>query len=154
MIKIKPLIISIAISLAVGILSGFLTMGAMQNYEVIQKPMLSPAPIIFPIVWTILFVLMGISAYRVYVYNDTNDKNALWLYAVQLAVNFIWPFIFFNAQQYLIAFIWLIILWILVLLMIIKFYKIDRISAYLQIPYIIWLTFAAYLNCGVYMLNM
>ena len=150
--NLKKLIISIFIPLAVGGLSALLTKNGMDAYKLLEKPMLAPPSIVFPIVWSILFILMGISAYLIYNSNSTDDK-ALTLYGAQLIFNFFWTIIFFSLKLRLLAFIWLIILIILVILMIKEFYKINKTSAYLQIPYLIWLLFAAYLNIAIYILN-
>lgn len=153
MIRLKPLVLSLLISLGTGGLSGFLTRNAMQTYQSLVQPPYAPPPSIFPIVWTILYFLMGISAYLIYVSKSADKKQALGLYAAQLAVNFAWPFIFFIAQQYLLAFICLVVLWLIVFKMIYSFYKINKRAALLQIPYIVWLTFAGYLNLAIYLLN-
>ena len=152
-IKWKELIISLLIPLAVGGLSAFLTRNSMDVYANINQPPLAPPSILFPIVWTILFALMGVSSYLVYMSNSKNKREALALYGVQLIVNFIWPLIFFNMQAYFAAFLWLILLWVLVAVMIRQFYKAKPLAAYLQIPYIIWLTFAAYLNLAIFLMN-
>ena len=152
-IKWKELIISLLIPLAVGGLSAFLTRNSMDVYSNINQPPLAPPSILFPIVWTILFALMGVSSYLVYMSNSKNKREALALYGVQLIVNFIWPLIFFNMQAYFAAFLWLILLWVLVAIMIWQFYKAKPLAAYLQIPYIIWLTFAAYLNLAIFLMN-
>lgn len=152
-IKWKPLLLSILISLGVGGLAGFLTKGSMDMYNSLILPSLSPPPVVFPIVWTILFLLMGISAYLIAVSNSPDKQKALIYYGVQLAVNFLWPIIFFNWNAYLFAFIWLVLLWVLIVLMIRSFYPINKAAAYLQIPYLLWVTFAGYLNLAVYLLN-
>ena len=121
------------------------------EYKNVIKPPLSPPGVLFPIVWTILFILMGISIYRVT--NNSDNKNLVILYYAQLIVNALWTPIFFGLNSYLFAFIWLLLLLILVVIMTIKFYNVDKTSAYLLIPYIIWLLFAGYLNLGVYLLN-
>lgn len=154
--KIKPYVFGIAIALGVGGLSSLLTKDNMQIYEQINKPALAPPMILFPIVWGILFVLMGISSAIVYEKRETDkeaSQEALKVYALQLAVNFFWTIIFFNMQAYLFAFIWLIVLWVLIVLMIIKFKKISPTAAYLQIPYLLWVTFAGYLTLMIYLLN-
>ena len=154
--KIKPYVFGIAIALGVGGLSSLLTKDNMQIYEQINKPALAPPMILFPIVWGILFVLMGISSAIVYEKRETDKEaaqEALKVYALQLAVNFFWTIIFFNMQAYLFAFIWLIVLWVLIILMIIKFKKISPTAAYLQIPYLLWVTFAGYLTLMIYLLN-
>lgn len=151
--KLFTLIICILIPLAVGSLSAFLTRDAMSNYGQIIKPEFAPPPFIFPIVWTILYILMGISSYIILSSDNVMKQTALDWYAIQLLFNFIWSIIFFNFQNYLFSFIWLIALIICICIMIIKFYKISPISAYLQIPYLLWCLFAAYLNLSIYFLN-
>ena len=154
--KIKPYVISILIALGVGGISAFLTRGNMDVYDKIVTPPLAPPGILFPIVWTILYVLMGISSARIYIEGKEGNafvSDALKVYALQLIVNFFWSIIFFNMQAYLFAFIWLILLWVLIIVMIRKFYPIDRLAAWLQVPYFLWVTFAAYLNFAIFMLN-
>ena len=152
--KYSVYIISIGTSLAISILSALITMGKMSIMETLAKPPLSPPPAAFPIVWTILYILMGISAARIWQNADSRQKaQSLRIYLLQLAFNFVWSILFFNLQAYGFAFVWLIILWVLILLMILSFSKIDKPSAYLQIPYLLWVTFAAYLNFMVWMLN-
>jgi len=154
--KIKPYIISAAIALAVGGLSSLLTAGNMDLYSRITPPPLAPPSILFPIVWTVLYILMGISAAMIYLEKDKKPKEvsrALIVYAVNLFLNFFWSIIFFNMQAFLFSFIWLVLLWITVLIMIIEFYRIKPIAGLLQIPYLIWLTFAGYLNFAIYILN-
>ena len=152
-LNLKHLAISLAISLGTGILAGLLTMGSMENFEKIAKPPLTPPSILFPIVWFILFTLMGISSYIVYKSDDENTKKALAIYGIQLAVNFFWPIFFFNLQAYLFSFIWIILLWLLIILMIYEFSKVSKLAAWLQVPYLIWVTFAGYLNLAIYILN-
>lgn len=154
--KIKPYIIAILIPLAVGGIASFLTRNNMGIYEQINRPTLAPPSIVFPIVWTILYVLMGISSAMIYLNQGPNSQYssfALYSYAKQLLLNFLWSIIFFNLQQFLFAFIWLIFLWFSILKMILAFYRIDKTAAYLQIPYLIWVTFAGYLNLMIYLLN-
>ncbi|MEE0913781.1 MAG: TspO/MBR family protein [Ruminococcus sp.] len=152
-LNLKHFVTSLAISLGTGILSGILTMGAMESFEKAVKPPLTPPSFLFPIVWFILFALMGISAYIVYESDSPYRKSALTIYIIQLAVNFIWPLLFFNMQAYLFSFIWILLLWVLIIIMIAQFYKVSKPAALLQIPYLLWVTFAAYLNFGVYLLN-
>ena len=151
----KPYIISAVIALIVGGLSGLLSMEGMRIYQAsVAKPALTPPGWIFSVVWTILYALMGISAARVWLTKDSQARSkGLNLYVAQLIVNFFWSLIFFNAQAFGFAAIWLLFLWALVLLMILQFYKVDKLAAYLQIPYFVWLTFAAYLNIAVWILN-
>lgn len=153
--KIKPYVISVAIALAVGGLSALATSGSMGIYSEIVRPPLPP-PILFPIVWTALYTLMGIGAAIVYQKKDEQPqavREALIVYAVNLFLNFFWSIIFFNMRAYLFAFIWLIALWAVILLMIVKFKKVSPLAAYLQIPYLIWVTFAGYLTLAIYILN-
>ena len=145
----------ILIAEAVGALSGYLSREGMQLYaSAISKPPLSPPGILFPIVWVILYALMGFSAARIYLLPPSTARSTgLNLYVAQLIINFFWSLIFFNAQAFGLAFLWLLLLWILVFAMILVFRKTDPVAAYLQIPYLIWLTFAAYLNAGVWYLS-
>ena len=145
----------ILLSEAVGALAGFLSREASQLYsEFITKPPLSPPAILFPIVWTVLYALMGIGMGRIRLSEPSEERSrATVLFLVQLGFNFFWSLIFFNAQAFGLAFLWLLILWVLVLKMIGSFRKVDPVAAWLQIPYLLWLTFAAYLNAGVWLLN-
>lgn len=149
----KPLIISILIPLALGGISGLLIKDSMQHFDNVVQPALTPPNIVFPIVWTILYTLMGISFYLILTTPDKNSKTALFLYITQLLVNVIWPIIFFNYKNYLFAFVWIILLIVLIVLMITEMYKVKKCAAYLQIPYLIWVSFAAYLNFSTYLLN-
>lgn len=154
--KIKPYVISIAIALAVGGLSALLTRNNMEVYDTINRPALSPPMWLFPVVWSILFILMGISSALVWINRDENREDAfsaLRVYGLQLVVNFFWTIIFFNMQAYLFAFIWLVLLWVLIVIMIIQFRKISPLAAYLQIPYLLWVTFAGYLTLMIFLLN-
>ena len=152
-IKFDKLIISILIPLAVGQISSLLTRSPSYTYEMLAKSSVSPPGVIFPIVWTILYILMGISCYLIITSGSEDTKNALIWYALQLTLNFFWSLIFFNLQLYLFAFFWLILLIACIIIMIIKFYKINPLAAYLQIPYLLWCIFAAYLNLSIYLLN-
>lgn len=140
---------------AVGGLSGWLTREGIRYYNSsITQPPLSPPALMFPIVWGILYLLMGIGAARVSLKPASADRSrGLNLFMLQLAVNFLWSPIFFNLRAYAFAFFWLLLLWTLVLLMILSFRKTDPKAAKLQLPYLIWLTFAGYLNLGVWYLN-
>ncbi len=153
--KIKntsALIISILIPIAVGSLSALFS-GRTSLYSQINKPPLSPPGYIFPIVWFILYFLMGISSYIIYESNSLQKEYALKTYALQLFFNFWWSIIFFRFSLYLFAFLWLLVMIALIALMIYKFYQINRLSSYLQIPYLLWCLFAAYLNFMIYRLN-
>lgn len=151
----KPYLFWILLAEAAGALSGWLTRSAMQSYsESIVQPPLSPPGWVFPLVWTILFALMGIGAARVYLSQPSAARSrGLNLFIAQLVVNFFWSPVFFNLQAFGFAFFWLLLLWGLVLAMTLTFRKTDPLAAKLQIPYLIWLTFAAYLNLGVWYLN-
>ncbi len=145
----------IVLSESAGALSGWLSReGTAVFSETAVQPPLSPPAILFPIVWTILYLLMGIGAARVSIAPPSPERSkGLNLFIVQLVVNFFWSLIFFNAGAYGFAFLWLLLLWVLVLLMILSFRKVDPLAAWLQLPYLLWLTFAAYLNAGVWYLN-
>ena len=152
----KPYVLWILLAEAVGALSGWLTREGTQLFsETVAKPPLTPPSLVFPIVWGILYALMGIGAARVSLTEPSEDRSrGLNLFVAQLIVNFFWSLIFFNAQAYGFAFFWLLLLWGLVLWMTLTFRKVDTIAAWLQVPYLLWLTFAAYLNIGVWRLNV
>ena len=145
----------IALAEAVGAFSGWLTRKSVKIYNAaVKQPPLSPPSIVFPIVWGILFILMGMGAARIYLSPASKSRSrSLLLFLVQLAFNFFWSIIFFNLQAFGFAFLWLIALWILILLMILSFREVDQPAAWLQIPYLLWVSFAAYLNFGVWLLN-
>ena len=145
--KQKPLLISLLISLGTGVFAGFLTFKSMEQYQEMYRPPSSPPGWVFPVVWLILYTLMGIAAYRIYMKDP--KAEVLKLYLIQLAVNFLWPILFFNFGWQLFAVVWLLLLWYLVFVMIKEFAKIDEGAAKLMIPYLIWLTFASYLNIAI-----
>ena len=150
----KKLIISLAIPLAVGGLAALLS-GGMGNYTVMNQPPLSPPGWIFPIVWSILYLAMGDASYRILMSDaDKADiKQALTFYGIQLVLNFLWPIIFFGLQWYWVAFVWLVLLWVFIYLTMRMFGTIDDTAENLLIPYLLWVTFAGYLNLGVALLN-
>lgn len=151
----KNLIFWVLIAEAVGAASGFLSMDGVEVYNAtVQQPRLSPPQWLFPVVWGILFALMGVGASLVSQSGSSKERSwGLNLMVLQLIVNFFWPLFFFNVQAYGFSLIWLIALWILVLLMILTFRKTVPLAAWLQIPYLLWLTFAIYLNAAVWFLN-
>lgn len=149
----KNYVLFISVSVLTGVLSALLTRNNMNIYDKISTPPLSPPGILFPIVWTILYILMGISAARIYTANNNKWSSSLSVWSVQLIVNFLWSILFFNYQTFLLSFIWLVILLILIMIMIILFYKIDKAAGLIQIPYFLWVTFAGYLNFAIYLLN-
>lgn len=149
-------VFAIIIPLAVGGISAFLTRNSMNIYEGLNAPPLSPPSFLFPVVWTILYVLMGVSSALIWKKRSIDNEkteNALLIYAAGLVFNFIWSLIFFNFRLFLFSFLWLIVLLVLIILTAIKYKKLSPVAAYLQIPYILWVTFAGYLNFGIYLLN-
>ena len=151
-INIRKLIVYILIPVILGGIVGLLT-GAGSNYNDLIQPDFAPPSIVFPIVWTILYILMGISSYIISETRSYEKEDALFLYIIQLIFNLLWSFVFFTFGWYLLAFIWILVLIALVVLMIRKFYFISKISAYLQIPYLLWLVFASILNLSIFILN-
>ncbi|NCB92961.1 MAG: tryptophan-rich sensory protein [Clostridia bacterium] len=152
----KNLIISVAISLGSGIIVGLLTGSSMQQYEEMYRPPLAPPGWLFPIVWTILYISMGVAAYLIYESEEgtaSEKTEALKKYTLQLVANLIWPFLFFGAQWYLLAFAWLVLLWYLILVTILEFAKIEKVAAYLLIPYLVWVIFAGYLNLAIVIMS-
>lgn len=154
-INFKTLVICIAISLFVGILASILTGNGMDTFSTVTKPPLTPPSWLFPVVWTILYILMGYASYLVLNSNgDTNEKNdAMKLYILQLIVNFFWPIIFFNKNAFWLSFFVILLLWILIALPIIAFNNVSRRAGLLMLPYFIWVTFATYLTLGISLLN-
>lgn len=148
----KALLFNILIPLTVGVTAAIITRGGIDDYAALEKPPLSPPGWVFPVVWTILYILMGIAAYIVMTSGENTDL-AVGAYAAQLAFNFVWPIIFFGFGQYMFAFAWIIALWALIFITILLFSRISKTAALLLVPYLLWVTFAAYLNFGVYMLN-
>lgn len=151
----EKLVISILIPLAVGAVSGLLTRNAREAFDLFVQPRLTPPDWVFPVVWTILYILMGIASYLVWQQGTekADVRRALRLYAIQLIFNFLWSFFFFQFTWFLFSFFWLAALWIQVLILIFRFRNIQETAGNLLIPYLIWLSFAAYLNFGVYLLN-
>ena len=150
----KRLIISILIPLGIGFLSFLLTRNGIENYTLkLIKPFFAPPSFLFSIVWTILYILMGISSFLIYESMSCHKSNCLLLYILNLVLNFTWPIIFFNLEARLFAFLFILLLDIVVVLMNLCFYGIDKRAGYLNVPYIIWLLFATILNFSVYLLN-
>ena len=149
------LFVCIMIPITIGSIAAVITRDGMESYQMMRQPMLAPPAWLFPVVWTVLYILMGISSYRIMIADvDKKQKEqAILLYEYQLAVNFLWPTFFFHFEWYLFSFFWLILLWILVFLMIWSFWKIDKWAAILNLPYLVWLTFAGYLNLAIWWLN-
>ena len=159
--KIKPYIlpfaVSIAIPLSVGLFSALLTKDNMNIYGEINTPPLSPPSWLFPIAWTILYILMGVSSALIYINKEKNPPEAkcgLYFYALSLVANFLWSIIFFNLGAFLFALICLGILLYLIIKTIMSYHKVYKTAAYLQIPYALWVAFAGYLNAAIFILNM
>ena len=147
---------SIGLALGVGVLSALLTGGDMDIYPELVRPPLAPPAWLFPLAWTVLYILMGAGAARVYLLRGENPsaaRSGLRLYAAQLAVNFLWSGIFFSLRAFLAAFLWLLLLLGLVAAMKARFSDVSRAAALMQLPYVLWLLFAAYLNFAIYLLN-
>ena len=151
----KLLIQCIAVPLIVGILSALLSGGGMKIFTELTKPPLSPPGWLFPVVWTILYILMGLASYFVLTSGAEAEQiaAAITVYIYQLMVNFLWPILFFDFKWYLFSFLWLILLWVLIIVTTIRFYGISKTAGYLMIPYLLWVTFAGYLNFGIWYLN-
>ncbi len=158
--KIKPnlklFIIAIAIPIGTGLLSALLTKGNMDIYENLIVPNLAPPALVFPIVWMVLYTLMGISSALIYKRKFTDTmavRQALTTYGISLVINFGWSIIFFNANAFLLSFLWLLLLLYFIVKTILEYIKIEPLAAYLQIPYALWVIFAGYLNIAIYLLN-
>lgn len=146
-------VLFIALCLGIGGLSALLTRQGMQEYQSLVQPPLSPPMWLFPVVWGILYTLMGIGAARVYFEHPIGVKKVHSTFFVQLILNFLWSILFFGFRLRLAAFIDLIVLIIAVIVMTVQFYRLQKGAGWLQIPYIVWLLFATYLNMASYILN-
>lgn len=143
------------VPLAVGLVSSVLTVDMMASFELLNKPSLSPPAYVFPIAWSILYSLMGVGAVLVY-RQSTNSiyrSYGLMFNVIQLILNFFWSIIFFNYKNYELALIWLVMLWLCVLAMLVYYRKVNKLSFFLNVPYIVWLTFAGYLNYFILLNN-
>lgn len=154
-IKWKTLLACIAIPLLVGGASAFITMGAMEDFSAFNQPPLSPPGWLFPVVWTVLYTLMGIASYLVVTSGGAQKhiNTAITVYAVQLIFNFFWSLFFFKLDLFYFSFAWLIALWLLIIATLVLFSRLSNVAGYLIIPYLLWVSFAAYLNLGVAILN-
>lgn len=152
--KLK-LLFFIAVPLLVGGLSALVTRGEMEKYSSLNQPPMSPPSSLFPIVWTILFILMGIASYLVWKTEPDSPRvgAALRIYAIQLVFNFVWSILFFNFGLFYLAFAWLLVLWVLILSTTAQFCRINKTAGWLMVPYLLWVTYAAYLNFAVAILN-
>lgn len=150
----KKLITSLLIPIVMGSASALLIRSDTDIYKTLKKPPLAPPSWLFPVAWTLLYFLMGISLYLIRMVKTTQDKNSAYIiFALQLLLNFLWSPVFFIARAFLPSLVILILLFVCVGVMIYAFYKFSRTAALLQIPYFLWLIFAGYLNCAVYILN-
>lgn len=148
-------LILILFPLGVGGLSALLTYPNMQLYQELAKPPLSPPAVVFPIAWTILYLMMGIASFLI-----MTNNGSLWeilranvCYFIQLAMNFFWSLIFFNCRFYAFALVWLLLMYVFIFLCTKYFFKIDRRAGWLMVPYNLWMIFAAYLNLAVVIIN-
>lgn len=149
----RKLLAFIILPLAVGAIAGLLTRNSMSLYNSLNRPSFSPPGWVFPLVWTILYILMGLSSYLIASSPSPKKQGALLLYAVQLFLNFIWSLVFFGLKNYLLAFLVLLLLWYVIFKMIRSFFQIDAAAALLQIPYLLWVTFAGFLNLAIVFMN-
>lgn len=149
------LILSLFIPLLVGGFSAFLTAEDMKIYETMEKPPLSPPGWLFPIVWTFLYVLMGLASYLIFTsdVSPARKRGALTFYAAQLIMNMLWSTLFFTYGLYLISFIWLLVMWVLILVCVVTFYKIRHAPGVMMLILFLWTTFGAYLNLATYLMQ-
>ncbi len=152
-LKCRSFLYSSAITFIFAILGGIVTYIGMPRFQNTVQPPLSPPAYLFPIVWTLLFLLMSVSAAIIYDSDDEVSPKALFLYMIQLTLNFWWCVLFFGFRLYFFSFIWLLLLLLTVFVMTVLFYRVNKLAGILQIPYILWLMFAAYLNFGIWFLN-
>ena len=155
-IKVGALTAALLIPLLTGVFSAFLTASDMDLYETMNRPALAPPGWLFPIAWTVLYILMGLASYIVLTSSEDQDKKrrALTVYAAQLIMNFFWCTIFFTYRLYLVSFIWLLMMWILVIICAVMFFRIRRKAGLMMLPLALWTTFAAYLNLATYIMSV
>lgn len=153
--KIKTYLLWILLAEAVGGLAGWLIREDVKIYtDSIVQPPLSPPPLVFPVAWTILYALMGIGAARLALAPDSPERSrGLRIFGVQLGMNFLWSILFFKFQLFGLSLLWLIALWGAILWMAAAFTKVDKAAGWMQVPYLVWVAFAGYLNLGVWILN-
>ena len=154
-IRLKKLPPAIVLPLSGGLLGAFAVRGGLEQYQALTKPLLTPPPVVFIVAWSVLYLLMGVAAYRVSIaYVDAKQKTvALRWYYAQLLLNLIWPTLFFGFGLLKTAAVVLVLLWVAVLITLLHFLYIDKPAGYLLVPYLLWLSFAAYLNTGYILLN-
>lgn len=151
----KAILIAVTIPLAVGALASLLTGSAMQDFALLQKPPLSPPGWLFPVVWTLLYAMMGLASYLVYASSCPPEfrSTGLAFYAAQLVFNFFWSILFFRFGLYLLSFFWLLAMLVLIAAAALQFRRCDKRAFWLLVPYLVWVTFAGYLNLGIWILN-
>ena len=154
-VKIKPLIVSVALPLLVGGLAAFLTRDGMHMFALLRKPPLTPPGWVFPVAWTLLYIMMGLASYYVWIspVSAARKERALTVYAMQLGANLLWTLIFFLLEMYLAAFLWLVLLWLLIAACTLLFHYISGKAGKLMLPYLVWTAFAGYMNMGIWLLN-
>ena len=152
---IMALMKNILLPVAGAIIITLFTKNSMNTYDTLKKSIVTPPAIVFTIVWTILYTLMGIASYRIYMNNKAGKKDydGYFYYIIQLLINFLWSIVFSNLRLYGISFILIILLLILIVITIVKFFKVDKIAGILMIPYILWVSFASYLSLYIWIFN-
>lgn len=151
-IRWKNLIPCVLIPLAVGGAAALLTRDGIEAFAALPKPALTPPAAVFPVAWTVLYILMGTASYFAAV-SGRATTDTYFAYGIQLFLNFFWPILFFRLENYLFAFIWILLLWIAVAASTRLFFRASKTAGWLMVPYLAWVTFAAWLNYGVYLLN-
>lgn len=152
-LNIRKLVVCIAVPLGVGVLASILSIDGMRAFDSLTKPALTPPGWVFAVVWTALYIMMGVASYIVSQTRCGDSEAALTVYGCQLAINFAWPLLFFRFGFWLFAFVWLCALWLAVIATLALFHRISKTAGLLILPYLLWVTFAGYLNLGVYLLN-
>lgn len=152
----KSLLVCLLIPLGIGGLSGLVNGPGMEAFQGLEKPPLTPPDWVFPVAWTVLYLLMGLAGWLVWTAEKDSGlkRAALRLYGLQLAMNFFWPLFFFTLQWRLWAFVWLMVMWALIFAVLLWFYRLNRAAGWLMVPYLAWTAFAGYLNLGVVLCNL
>lgn len=154
--KLVRLLVCVAVPICVGLLAAYITRDNMDVFDEVKKPILTPPAAVFPIAWSILYVMMGLGLFFALNKSDTSGKRMKVLipYVMQLILNFSWSIIFFNGQMYGVALLCIVFMWVMILLTILNFKDVSKLGSVMLIPYLAWVTFATYLNAGIFILEM
>ncbi len=152
-IRLRPFLVWIGIALALGLVSGGIALGGLDFYTSLHLPAGSPPAALFPAAWAVFPLLLGVSAYFLWAGDPRQKKHSLFLIAAQFAARFLGPVFFFRCEWIFLSLLWLALVWIVTAALISSALHTSRIAAYLQIPYLLWITYLGYVNCCIFLGN-